>query len=85
MSDQAADNQSFPGPLAGAVEYQADSIVSKILGKTSGGSATLFAFAEGQELGQPDSTYTFREALLDAHQGAGEGHGRARGLLRAVT
>ena len=45
MSDQAADNQSFPGPLAGAVEYQADSIVSKILGKTSGGSATLFAFA----------------------------------------
>ena len=52
MSDQAADNQSFPGPLAGAVDYQADSIVSKILGKTSGGSATLFAFAEGQELSE---------------------------------
>lgn len=52
MNAPDTDHEPFLGPLREAIRYQADSIVSKVLGKTGGGSATLFAFADGQELSE---------------------------------
>jgi quercetin dioxygenase-like cupin family protein len=39
-----------PGAIASLVDYQKGSIVSKPILRGPGGSATLFAFSEGQEL-----------------------------------
>lgn len=67
MDKQPANNEPFPGPLADIIDYQAGSIVSKILGKTPGGSATLFAFAEGQELSEHTAPF---DALIYLVEGS---------------
>ncbi len=51
------------------VAYQADSIVSKTLLKNDGGSVTLFAFAQGQELSEHTTPHA---ALLNVYDGAAE-------------
>jgi len=48
------------------VTYQPDAIVSKVLGKTRGGSATLFAFAAGQELSEHTAPF---DALIYVAEG----------------
>jgi quercetin dioxygenase-like cupin family protein len=43
---------STPGKLASLVEYQAGSVVSRVVFRGPGGTLTLFAFAEGQGLSE---------------------------------
>jgi quercetin dioxygenase-like cupin family protein len=43
---------SIPQRLAELVGYQVDSVVSRVLFRGPGGTITLFAFAEGQGLGE---------------------------------
>lgn len=61
----------FSGPetLSEIVSYQDGSIVSRILFKTTNGSATVFAFDKGQELSE--HTVPF-EALVCIVDGEGE-------------
>ncbi len=47
------------------VAYQADSIVSKILLKSAGGSVTLFAFDEGQELSEHTTPFDALVSVID--------------------
>jgi quercetin dioxygenase-like cupin family protein len=51
-NDTTVDDSPFAGQLVETVTYQADAIVSKVLGKARGGNATMFAFASGQELSE---------------------------------
>jgi quercetin dioxygenase-like cupin family protein len=41
-----------PVPLTDLVEYQPGSVVSRVIFRNEGGSQTLFAFAEGEGLGE---------------------------------
>ena len=41
-----------PTPLAEAIDYQPDSVVSRVLLRHPGGTMTLFAFAEGEGLSE---------------------------------
>jgi quercetin dioxygenase-like cupin family protein len=67
MSDTMPNqNDPFVGRLADSIAYQADSIVSKILGKAGGGSATLFAFSSGQELSEHTAPF---QALIYVVEG----------------
>lgn len=59
------DSSPFPGALADSIDYQIGSIVSKILGKTPGGSATLFAFAKDQELSEHTAPFDALIYLVD--------------------
>ena len=43
--------------LIDSIDYQKDTIVSKSLLKSSGGSVTLFAFSKGQELSEHSSPH----------------------------
>jgi len=52
-------------PLAKLVEYQANSIVSKVLLKKKSGNVTLFAFWEGQELSEHISPFDAMVICLD--------------------
>lgn len=56
-------------PLAGLLEYQQGSIVSRVLLKNKGGTVTLFAFDEGE--GLSDHTAPF-EALVFVIDGEAE-------------
>ncbi len=47
------------------VAYQSDSIVSKILLKSAGGSVTLFAFDEGQELSEHTTPFVALVSVID--------------------
>jgi quercetin dioxygenase-like cupin family protein len=51
--------------LAGAVKYEAGSIVSKTLMDKKSGSLTLFAFAAGQGLSEHTSPYDATVQVLD--------------------
>jgi len=77
MSSAAANDKSFPGPMAGVVDYQEGTIVSKVLGKTSGGSATLFAFAEGQELSEHSTPFDALIYLVEGQAKIGVGQDSA--------
>jgi len=54
-----------PMPIAKLVEYQANSIVSKVLLKKKSGNVTLFAFWEGQELSEHISPFDAMVICLD--------------------
>jgi len=56
-----------PGPVAGLVEYQAGSIVSRVLVRRRGGSVSLFAFDAGQELSEHSAPF---DALVQVIEGA---------------
>ncbi len=43
---------STPSRLSGLVDYQADSVVSRVILSNEGGTLTVFAFAEGQGLSE---------------------------------
>lgn len=57
--------QPEPGHLAGLIEYQTDSVVSRTLLKTPGGSLTLFAFAQGQGLSEHSTPHEAAILVLD--------------------
>jgi quercetin dioxygenase-like cupin family protein len=46
-----------PQPIEGLLAYAAHGIASRVLGKTGGGSATLFAFEQGQALSEHTSPF----------------------------
>lgn len=56
-------------PLADAIAYQKDAIVSRILLKKKSGSVTLFAFDRGQELSEHTTAF---DALLYVFDGTAE-------------
>jgi len=43
---------AVPSHLASLVDYQPDSVVSRVIFRNAGGTMTLFAFAEGQGLSE---------------------------------
>lgn len=55
--------------LSNHIEWQAGAIVSRVMGKTEGGSVTLFAFDEGQELSEHTSPF---EAMIVVADGAAD-------------
>jgi len=77
MNSTTINDEPFPGPMAGAVDYQEGAIVSKVLGKTSGGSATLFAFAEGQELSEHTAPFDALIYLVEGEARIGVGQDSA--------
>ncbi len=52
-------------PLAGLVDYQPDSIVSRTLLRTPAGHIVLFAFDKGQELSEHTSPYEVMVLVLE--------------------
>lgn len=58
-----------PSSVAGLAEFQAGSIVSRVLLKGSGGNVTLFAFDEGQALSEHSAPY---DALIQVVEGQAE-------------
>jgi quercetin dioxygenase-like cupin family protein len=60
-------SSTLPEPrlLAGLIEYQTDSVVSRTLLKTPGGNLTLFAFAEGQGLSEHTTPHEAAILVLD--------------------
>ena len=73
MSNATGKDELFPGSMAEALDYQEDAIVSRVLGKTSGGSATLFAFAEGQELSEHTAPFDALIYLVEGEARIGVG------------
>ena len=65
-NDKPHQEDHFVGKLVDSIDYQADSIVSKVLGKAGGGSATLFAFSSGQELSEHTAPF---QALIYVVEG----------------
>jgi quercetin dioxygenase-like cupin family protein len=61
--------RSHPATVASLVEYQADSIVSRVLIKQPAGSVTLFAFDAGQSLSEHTVPH---DALVHVLDGAAE-------------
>ncbi|MFA4905661.1 MAG: cupin domain-containing protein [Candidatus Margulisiibacteriota bacterium] len=63
-----ADNKFLPGEvkdLAGAVDYQNDSIVSRMLLNKPNGSVTLFALAEGQSIAEHKTPFDALAQIID--------------------
>ena len=56
-------------PISALVGYQNDAIVSRQIAKAAGGSVTLFAFDEGQELSEHTAPF---EALVHELDGKAE-------------
>lgn len=58
-----------PCDLAGLVAYAPDAVVSRTIAQTPGGTATVFAFAEGQGLSEHSAPF---DALVSVLDGEGE-------------
>lgn len=56
-------------PLLGLVNYQEESVVSRVILKRDKGNVTLFAFAQGQGLSEHTSPF---DALVQAIEGDAE-------------
>jgi quercetin dioxygenase-like cupin family protein len=54
-----------PTPVADLVEYQAGSVVSRVLFRTEGGAVTVFAFAEGEGLTEHSSPHEAAVLMLE--------------------
>jgi quercetin dioxygenase-like cupin family protein len=61
----AALPPAHPVRLAEELAYQAGAVVSRTLAKTRGGSFTLFAFDEGQELSEHTAPFDAFVQVLD--------------------
>ena len=61
----ANDNFDYIGKLVDLVEYQADSITTKTLADKKVGKVDLFAFTEGQSLGEHLSRFDDLAYILD--------------------
>jgi quercetin dioxygenase-like cupin family protein len=59
------DMRGVPIPLAEAVDYAEDAVVSKTLFNTKTGTLTLFAFDAGQGLSEHTSPYDATVVVLD--------------------
>lgn len=70
---------STPTELASLVDYQTDSVVSRVIFRSPGGTVTLFAFAEGQGLSEHTNP---NDALV--HVLAGEVSVRVAGEVHRV-
>jgi len=58
-----------PCDLAGLVVYAPDAIVSRTIDQTTGGTLTVFAFAEGQNLSEHSAPF---DAIVNVLDGEGE-------------
>lgn len=70
MSGSGAEQESLEGhaaSVAGLVEYQTGSVVSRTLIKKPTGTVTLFAFDEGQSLSEHTTPYSALVQVLDGH------------------
>lgn len=56
---------SRPAQLAGLVDYQPGSVVSRVLLRNEGGVMTLFAFAEGEGLTEHSSPHDATVLVLE--------------------
>ena len=56
---------SIPRPLAGLVEYGEGAIVSRVIGKNSAGTLTLFAFEAGQGLSEHTAPFDAYVLVLE--------------------
>lgn len=68
MTEKSVDPESLvgqPAVMAGLVEYQSGSVVSRILVKKKTGTVTLFAFDEGQSLSEHTTPYDALVHVLD--------------------
>jgi quercetin dioxygenase-like cupin family protein len=68
---------SQPTELAGLIEYQPDSVVSRVLMKNSGGVMTVFAFDAGQGLSEHSTPHDATVQILEGEvtvEIAGEAH-----------
>jgi quercetin dioxygenase-like cupin family protein len=65
QQDQLPVNDEGARKLVGLLEYQDDSVVSRVLLKNNGGSVTLFAFDEGEGLSEHTAPFDALVAALD--------------------
>ena len=56
---------AVPTPLTDLVDYQPDSVVSKVVSRNEGGVMTIFAFAEGQGLTEHSTPHEATVILLE--------------------
>jgi len=63
MSD--AHSIDSPAPLQSLIDYQPDSVVSRVLLKSPAGTVTLFAFDEGQGLSEHTAPFDALVQVLD--------------------
>lgn len=63
--DQVIEDNHEVKELVSLLQYQDDSIVSRVLLKNNGGSVTLFAFAEGEGLSEHTAPFDALVAVLD--------------------
>ena len=56
-------------PLTGMLQYQASSVVSRVLLKNKGGTVTLFAFSKGEGLSEHTAPF---DALVQVIEGEAE-------------
>jgi len=54
-----------PTPLAGLVDYQDGSVVSRVLAKNEGGVLTVFAFAQGEGLSEHSTPHDATVLMLE--------------------
>src|SRR5512145_3237883 len=64
--DQASDKTVDVKQLVNLLQYQDDSIVSRVLLKNKGGTVTLFAFDKGEGLSEHTAPF---DALVIVHDG----------------
>ena len=60
-----SDPTPAPVPLAGLVEYQEGSVVSRVVLKKPTGNVTVFAFAEGEGLSEHTAPFDALVHVLD--------------------
>lgn len=78
--DQASDKTADVKQLVNLLQYQDDSIVSRVMLKNKGGTVTLFAFDEGEGLSEHTAPFDALVIVLD-----GEADIEIAGKSYAVT
>ena len=63
--DQASDKTADVNQLVNLLQYQDDSIVSRVLLKNKGGTVTLFAFDKGEGLSEHTAPFDALVIVLD--------------------
>lgn len=60
-----ADGLRVPTQLSELIDYQADSVVSRVVLKTATGNVTVFAFDEGEGLSEHSTPHDALVVILD--------------------
>lgn len=63
--DKVSEDSDEVKELVSLLQYQDDSVVSRVLLKNKGGSVTLFAFDEGEGLSEHTAPFDALVAVLD--------------------